>query len=87
MSPHKRRKLQNKRTPWIKSRYSRRARAIQTFIRAMVLAQSHSQINAIRFAPARTGIEKLGKACAIAEVWVSASKAVLKVPLYGSKTQ
>ena len=35
MNPHKRRKLHNKRTPWIKSRHGREAMATNGFARAL----------------------------------------------------
>lgn len=82
MNTIKRRKLNNKRTPWVRSRYSRVARSIRSLQSNMVMAQAYSNISAIR----STNGSKIEKAMAIAECQVNAFSEVSKIPLRGSKT-
>ena len=86
MSPHKRNKLKAKRTPWVKSRYSAKARAIRDAMRSTILATAYCRINMIKNANAPTGLDKAKKAMAMATAAMDAIRAVSKAPLYGSKT-
>ena len=88
MSLHKRNKLKAKRTPWIKSRYSRKARAIQGVMRASILARGLANVNAIRGTQIQVSnaFTRAAKSMAMASAAMAAMSAVSKVPLYGSKT-
>lgn len=81
MNSRKRNKLKAKRTPWIKSPYSRKARAIRSIMQGRILAQGLSAAGYIRSSSMQTG-----KPASLAECYASTFDAVSKVPLYGSKT-
>lgn len=86
MNSRKRNKLKAKRTPCIKSRYSRKARAVQGVMRAMVLRQGLFGVNVIINSFAPNASAKVNKTIAMANAVINTISAASKVPLYGSKT-
>jgi hypothetical protein len=83
MNTAKRRRLKAKRTPWIKSRHSRMARAMANVLRAQVFARGVAKVNSIRSCVTS---DKIGKDAAIANAVLSAYSDAAAVPIRGSKT-
>lgn len=81
MNSRKRNKLKAKRTPWIKSRYSRKARAIRSVMQVSTIAAGVAVARCIQFSSRREG-----KSSALFECVKLTTSAAEQVPLYGSKT-
>lgn len=81
MSPIKRKRLRQKRTPWAKSRYARRARAFQRLQKRVIAAQGANLMAQIRSTPADGNAAKQR---ALAECFRATMLAVENVPLYGA---
>lgn len=83
MNTVKRKRLKAKRTPWIKSRHSRMARAMANVSRFQAIACGAARVNSIRSCVTS---DKIGKAAAIASEALVAFSAAASVPIRGSKT-
>ena len=83
MNSRKRNKLKAKRTPWIKSRYSKWARFLRQAQCSAICAQGMQMAKVIAKSNAGTKEERLQ---AIAECRSKTLLAIDRVPLYGSKT-
>jgi hypothetical protein len=83
MNIAKRKRLKAKRTPWIKSRHSRTARAMASVFRAQIMAKGIARVSSIRSCVTS---DKVGKWAATANEIASTYSAVAAVPIRGSKT-